>query len=473
MGKLNRYIFEVDSKLFEKENLFKAFDHLREKAEIQADKLNLKKLEEDSAISNTSKDDLRHFSILKEGYSDETLKNCNFCSRYLKFKFADGDATSKKISSDESTYFDRKNNVVIVSYELFEDYEEKDETVIIPTILEYLNEHKFLTRNAGFRMNAKPIALREDDARLLVDIFELKKPVTQPILIVKEETKEIKDFCKKMQGLVTVFLNEDEDILDEVSNMDCKNKEALLELLVSDFACITPSLADRNELCVYSCETFEKTVDKLKHFNNEIFDNQDRNAAYSLFNSIKKEFESYSSLTQSVVDQTNHLRSENDKLKKKVGALLTERSQETTPLYIKKDALNTENVLLLKKTEKELYPYEIMDMVMESLKDYRKNYVKDNTRRADILDDIIKNTATTGIIEKKRKEIDEKMNDFESGTSPKSRRILEDLGFKIKNGSHIKLLWQKDNRYCSTIASTPSDQNVKKVLTREFKEKFL
>lgn len=224
---------------------------------------------------------------------------------------------------------------------------------------------------------------------------------------------------------------------------------------------------------VYTCETFEEASERLKHFNNEVFDNKDRNAANALFNNMKKEFESYTSLTQSVCDRYNHLKQDYDVLKKKVGSLTVQKPTTALPKYIPTDAIDLENAIVLKKSESNLYPTEVFDMVVESLKDYRKNYVKDGTRRADILDDVIKCTNTTGIIEKKRKEIDEKMNEFENGTSPKSKRILEDLGFKVKMGSHLKVTWQKDNRYVATVASTPSDKNVKKVLAREFKEKFL
>lgn len=474
MGRINRFIFEVDEKLFKEDNLFKALNYLLDKSGVPKDKLNLSDLNSSLMLTDNSRNENHLFAVFKEGATLESIEKCNLCTRNVKFTFEYGDATYSTPLSDESTYFDNENKCIVVSYELFENYDERGKNEICPTILSFLNENKYLKRNIGFRMNAKPITLREDDAQLLIDIFDLNKTITYPILIVKENNEEIREISNKMQGLVTVFVNEDDDILEEINQKNCKHKDNLLEVLLSNAVCILPALPDTDGISFAGFSTVKEAISRIDCYYNNILDSENRDCSNASAHTLEKQFLDYKSTVQAIVDKYRFLEKDNENLKKKLGTLINEKTSKNSPVYVQKDIMDLSRCMLLKMDDpSELYQDEKLDMIMECLKDYRKNYVKDGTRRADILDDVIKSTKTTGIISKKRKEIDEKMNDFESGTSPKSKRILEDLGFKVKIGSHVKVMWQCNDKYTDIVASTPSDKNAKKVIAREFKEKFL
>jgi hypothetical protein len=463
MGVVNRFAFNVEDKAFEKDNLIAIFNYLREQYNLDAseDVINI-----ENKLSVCYRNDNKTFTVNKEaGAVDETIDNVNSFTEYKEID------KKGNPSLHEEYYFDRDEKLILAIVESFDEYTQEEKTVGgIPTIVGILNKNKFLKRNAGFRMNDKPIILREDDYSMLNSLCAGDINIEHPLIFTKKLDDNLREACKKFQGLATVFVDDDEDLYEAVLNSDCKTKDKTLGLLDEDYIIVTKEYGG---LLVMKGDDLDDAINAVLHFYSRRYDKEERTAQVGRYNTDMAQYRRFSTMVQALKDKTEHVEKENTRLKKQIAESVVKTANGGSPLYIEKQEVGLKNNVLLAFKTDELYNGEVLDMLMDSIKEYRKNYVKDDTRRAEILDSFIKNNNSNGIIQKKRKEVDEKMKDFDNGSSPKSRRILEELGFEVKLGSHLKIFWQKNKNYWLAVGSSPSDRNASKVVANKIKEKFL
>lgn len=143
---------------------------------------------------------------------------------------------------------------------------------------------------------------------------------------------------------------------------------------------------------------------------------------------------------------------ENQKLKRRVTTLENQlamlQAQKTTHLK-SNEILNVGN-------EKELYPGEIRELLVDILKTSRKN-IKDNTRRADIIDDLLAHNTVQEIPKKQTQSIKSILKGYKTVNATMLRQ-LEKIGlFEITRGKHIKFRYYGDKRYMACLAGTGSD----------------
>lgn len=106
--------------------------------------------------------------------------------------------------------------------------------------------------------------------------------------------------------------------------------------------------------------------------------------------------------------------------------------------------------------ESDLYQGEIKDMVLEVLSDSLSG-IHENSRRMDVITDIIETNNYQRLSAKKAEEIKRLMKNYD-GMSARLRQELEDFGFEItEDGKHYKLTYCGDARYYTTLGKTPSD----------------
>lgn len=114
--------------------------------------------------------------------------------------------------------------------------------------------------------------------------------------------------------------------------------------------------------------------------------------------------------------------------------------------------------LIAPGNEKELYPGETKELLIDILKDARKN-IKDKTRRADILDDLIKNNPVKEIPLNQSKKVKEALKGYSIANKALLKRLKE-LGLSaVKGNTHYKITYHGDARYVTYLASTGSDKN--------------
>ena len=139
---------------------------------------------------------------------------------------------------------------------------------------------------------------------------------------------------------------------------------------------------------------------------------------------------------------------ENARLKERVADLETENR-------ILKERLNAinEKPLLVYGTEEEVYPGEIKELLIDVLKNVG---LKEGSRRADIITDILDSNRTDSSLENRHEELRSILNNYRGLDSDQINR-LERLGFTVtSDGKHHKLTYH-DDRYIATLAKTSSD----------------
>ena len=106
--------------------------------------------------------------------------------------------------------------------------------------------------------------------------------------------------------------------------------------------------------------------------------------------------------------------------------------------------------------ETEFYQGEIKDFILSVLSDALRT-LPDQSRRKDVIRDIVDNNEYMKYAEQKAEEVKRLLKDY-SGMTPKLRQALEDMGFVItEDGKHLKLTYFNDDRYVTVYAKTPSD----------------
>lgn len=128
---------------------------------------------------------------------------------------------------------------------------------------------------------------------------------------------------------------------------------------------------------------------------------------------------------------------------------------ENQGLKAKIDAIQ-EQPLLYMGTEAEFYPGEIKDLILSTLSD-RLISIETDTRRYDVVQDVIEANDYQSISKKRAEEVKRLLNNY-SGMTPKIQRGLEDLGFEVTHdGNHYKAIYYSDGRYTIVHGATPSD----------------
>ncbi|MGG6263722.1 hypothetical protein ACQ4M3_27145 [Leptolyngbya sp. AN03gr2] len=174
----------------------------------------------------------------------------------------------------------------------------------------------------------------------------------------------------------------------------------------------------------------------------------------------------YKEIEVEIEVETKELREQVRRLEERIQQLeqtncqLTQENQDLTLSKLsgtKSSAVSEpDGAIVLTATERDLYPNERGEILVEVLKDSLRN-VRENSRRQHIIADIVANNSFDSNREKMKAELQELFRDYRD-MSRGTRRALERMGFEIVSESnHYKLIFQKDNRYMVAFAKTTSD----------------
>lgn len=133
---------------------------------------------------------------------------------------------------------------------------------------------------------------------------------------------------------------------------------------------------------------------------------------------------------------------------------LGKKEQEIAWLKAKMDS--TAIPILYAGIEDDFYPGEIKDFVLSAVKK-ELQATEENTRRYDVLKDVLENNGYQAEGEKKANEAKRILKGY-SGMTPKLKKELESLGFVFDKSDHQKVKYYGDDRYIVVYASTPSDK---------------
>lgn len=185
------------------------------------------------------------------------------------------------------------------------------------------------------------------------------------------------------------------------------------------------------------------------HFN--IYQERKSSETNELLELSMQEAKELELINKKLTQENNFLKEEKTKAEEEINRLKENlKSSNKSILYT--DSINT---IILNCTEKDLYPNEINDMILTILKEsIDMNAALE--RRKHILESILENNPMQG----KGGELREKIKSVLKGYTNLDKKIrnqLEDIGFKIEEGTHYKVRFKDDPRYSFVLTKSGSD----------------
>ena len=463
----NNFIVPLSEKLFEKKELF---FYLREWVKNELPNLPDKELNVYESLINSSD--------YMQASSDTLLELSTIIAAIEDTSTNDIIYRLEKVYDDyktlETGFIDSKKKQVFINITVNCIDISKDVDILESSLLTYLRNNRLLGTNGGFRITNRKIHLRYDDIDRMKEIMiydDNYVQITYPIIFVRSEDGEmIEKLANKYSKYATVLIDDDPDLIEDLikSNIDVPKENTIT--CYSSFLdeALTKNIDDKYELIEFS-EYFNFLL------SNQTIIPIENTYINGLLEKEKKIHNAYVTKIKELLDEKKGLQSDIQqlKIKHKDAITLNGKTALSNGQTIMNNNVTLSNGILLQRgKENDLYPDEIKDIIISSLENYRDKYVLHDSRRADIINDILNANKSTGICKQKADEIDLIMNNF-TGKTPKLIKQLEDVGFKTGGKNHIKLKWYNDNRYTYTIASTPSDVNAGKNNASDIKNMFL
>ncbi len=397
--------------------------------------------------------------------------------RYEK-KSADG----RIWDSDYIVNFKEKKICIQLDRSYADDALVTDSRFSTPHIITMLIERRYLKDDNGIETLRDPVCVGEKDAEWLAGIFRGRDEYHLPIVYVSRKwtgqpAVDVDWLASRLKGAAHVLLAEAHGC-DKVFREKCFSKTE------TDGAIGIYYLSSIKRHKGFKCERYEKQpelllekvvnhvisfgriqkVDERYTWNGlrqailqeRIKQSRDerlrveeesrkaiargeeaQNLANDLLVSVDEEIESLEAQVEQYRNQVEALQAENTGLRAKMNGL-------------------TSMPLLYMGDETDLYDGEIKDIIQSVLIEGRRNAPNDS-RRADILDDIIRTNGYKGISTERIKRIKELFKGYKT-MSGAMRRELEGMGMEItEDGIHYKVKYYGDDRYATSIAKSASD----------------
>ena len=203
--------------------------------------------------------------------------------------------------------------------------------------------------------------------------------------------------------------------------------------------------------------------------------------------SLREAYTSLEDKNEELLAENNELHKENKQLRIDYDRLLEDLEDHTDPdgpdtvqtpngvaytdeqgnLYMSKvgrlfegdeldDDMREGEFILLRGNEKDLYPHEVRDLVLDMLADYKK-LCAPNSRREHVIQDLLEANHFKNSIRKRREELKHKIRTYRKMDSS-FESYLRSIGFHVTGkGKHYKWTYFDDPRYVITAGKTISD----------------
>ncbi len=144
----------------------------------------------------------------------------------------------------------------------------------------------------------------------------------------------------------------------------------------------------------------------------------------------------------------------NNELNREIGRLRAENARLT---HENERLRENGRPLIMYGDEDDLYADEQREIIIEILSESRKN-ISDDTRRADIVDSVIKANPVNGTPKRYRNIIKQVVNGYTNFDNHKIRQAFNEVGIEITaHSKHYKFSLKGDHRYTFEAAATCSD----------------
>lgn len=344
-----------------------------------------------------------------------------------------------------------------------------------PHFITLLIEKGYLCDDGKLPVLRTPIFVRNDNLELLADVVNGKTKYQLPIVYVSktyydDDPVDIYKLAGRLKGVAHVLVQEGSWLNPAIRKL-CDSKNAFHGAIGIYY----PNSAIKNKRFIYREYADSKKVmlEKVIHtviqycnvqlveklytwqgVSNELLrDKLDTRALELLLAETEKERVAAEAdeLLESVDEDINKLKKQVAELTRVNDAL----KYENQGLRAKMSDMNSEPILFLGE-EEEFFPDEIKAILLEALEEVMKHYGSE-TRRYSVIEDIVRENNCKRSSEEKTEQLKKLLKGYKSMTGA-MKKTLQEMGFVIsEEGKHYKLTYYGDNRYCATLAKTPSD----------------
>lgn len=418
--------------------------------------------------------EIQHYS---EEYSEQILNSKKLSVLSTKFDEENILACRFDNKEDNNTWytsiiFSDKNNKKSICIKL--SCESNNYSVMLPKlhkphIIKMLFDYGYCCTKGIFPIIDKPITLSDSDVDLCAEILNGKVETDLPVVFVSYDTfvhgyyVNIEQLAIKLSGVAHVLVEPNKKFTKEL-RIKSHDKNPY-----NGYIGIYFPLTDYHEIISYR-EHFKNGVLDKQSFENSVRYTAQRAAINhaNIFDwswdklivelhkrKLAAESENVSKSKQELEEYVSAFDAENAQLKEQIALLRKDLDDKNAILELLKRGHSAENALSLKHNIEPYFIDEIYDCVLSVLQ-ISLSKINEDTRRYEILKNIIDNNELTRRGEQLYKKMEEAIKEK---SLQQRRKKLEECGFELEKSSHDKLFFH-DKKYSLTLAVSPSDYRV-------------
>lgn len=344
-----------------------------------------------------------------------------------------------------------------------------------PHFIKLLIDKGYLIDDDDLAVSYEPHIVEDDELQKLAAIINEERKYRLPIVYVSktysgENPVDVQKMAKKLKGIAHVLVQKGGWQNSELRELTDDRNE-----FYGAVGIYYPNQAMEHRKFLYRLyegrdnALMEKVISSVIHYSN--LQMVDMLYTWSGVNNslLRDRYSSKEKERLAAEYETAKTRDEADQLIASVDEEILRLRQQIERLTNANDALTLENTGLRMKLdassdvpvifygeEEEFFHGEISDMILNIISEALRN-TQCNTRRYDVLSDILAKNNYEGLLDSKASEVKTVFRDYKTLSSA-TRQFLKDLGFTItEDGKHYRLTYYGDGRYNTTIAKTGSD----------------
>lgn len=337
-----------------------------------------------------------------------------------------------------------------------------------PVLVNMLLSGGYVGTDHGMQISDQAISITKDNYKLIEEIICRNTVYDMPVIYVTkyrgkyplkpwelayrlrgvahvlteedaEVTKILKESCNGMNahhGSIGIYYPGNSALYKIIPTKEYEEKENVLLDRITNIVHRYMNQQARDKMMTW--EGIQNEILKLRYMSAKEKRTQAENEVSEVYENFSSELEEKERTIEELNNRIIALQAENQGLRAKYDPV-------------------SEIPLLYYGEEEELYKGEIKDHVIEMLQRQLSSQVEKGTRKEHILQDILKYNKSEGVLDEKRAEIKRILKGY-TKVGDSLKRDLKEFGFNMtKDGGHNKLVYNDDNRYLFTMASSGSD----------------
>ena len=339
-----------------------------------------------------------------------------------------------------------------------------------PDLIDELVDLKIIRKDGDIKIQYTSHDVEVENINEIETIIEGTAGNTLPVILLSTTpygyyAADPEALADRYAGMAHVFTQRDEDV-SYILRDKYKNRAAYGGSIVTYF----PVKSLQPNVIVYGRYDEKETNNRISKGINFYYKSQNygQMTTYDEISSVVISGRNKNLISQNeqIIEESQKIADENRSIVETFDTDLKKTDEENTRLKqriadleienrILKERLNSisEKPLLIYGNEEEVYPGEIKELLIDILENFN---LKDGSRRADIVKDILCNNQINSSLKERYDELKDILNNYRGLDTDQINR-LERLGFTVtSDGKHHKLTYH-DDRYITTLSKTSSD----------------